>query len=285
VLDALLASKTFNVTVLSRSSTNNFPAHVKVAEVDYDKPNSLLQALKGQDAIICTFSFEAIPSQRLLIDAAIASGVKRFIPSEFGMNLRNEKARKLPAYRGRVDIEDYLDEKAPGTQLTYTIMNCGYILDFGIRRGSIFDLKTHTARIADGGNKVFSASRLETVAKAVTGVLEYPEETANRSVFVQDIATTQNELISMAAKFTHGSKWKFELVDTVSLVARSDDAIAKGASPDEFLVRIAYIARSLWGDGYGSHFENLDNDLFGIKGMTEGEVESMMKQTISQDDI
>jgi hypothetical protein len=182
------------------------------------------------------------------------------------MNLRNEKTRKLPAYEGRVDIEDYLDEKTPGTDLTYTIMNCGYILDFGIRRGSIFDLRTHTARIADDGNKVFSASRLETVGKAVVGVLEHPDETVNRSVFVQNIATTQRELVSMAAKLTPGSKWKFEAIDTVTLVANSDDAIAKGASPFEFPVRIAYIARSLWGDDYGSHFEDLDNDLLESEG-------------------
>lgn len=275
---ALLASKKFDVTVLSRSSTNAFLPEVKVAEVNYDEPKSLEQALKGQDALVCTLSFEAIPSQRFLIDAAIASGVKRFIPSEFGSNIRNEKTRKLPAYQSRVDIQNYLHEKSLGTELTYTIVNCGYILDYGLPRGSIFDLKTHTARIADGGNTIFSASRLETVANAVAGLLQHPDETANRSVFVQDIATTQRNLISMAEKFTPGSKWKFEDFNTASWVARSDDAIAQGASPAEFLVRIAYIARSIWGEDYGSHFEDLDNDLFGIKGMTEEELEAMVNQ-------
>ena len=70
----------FNVTILSQSGkTNNLPSAAKTVKVDYSSQTSLIDALRGQDVFI-----SAVPkhdSQPALIDAAIAAGVKRFIPS------------------------------------------------------------------------------------------------------------------------------------------------------------------------------------------------------------
>jgi uncharacterized protein YbjT (DUF2867 family) len=50
ILAALLADGTFNVTVLSRATSNaTFPSHVKVIKVDYSDKKALTEALRGQD--------------------------------------------------------------------------------------------------------------------------------------------------------------------------------------------------------------------------------------------
>jgi uncharacterized protein YbjT (DUF2867 family) len=69
--------------VLTReASTHKFPEEVKVVKVDYTNLESLTKALKGQDALVSAVASVAVPSQRMLIDAAVKAGVKRIIPSE-----------------------------------------------------------------------------------------------------------------------------------------------------------------------------------------------------------
>jgi uncharacterized protein YbjT (DUF2867 family) len=65
------------------SSSNKFPSEVKIAKVDYTNLESLTAALEGQDALVSAVASLAVPSQRLLIDAAVQAGVKRIIPSEY----------------------------------------------------------------------------------------------------------------------------------------------------------------------------------------------------------
>lgn len=79
----LLKSGLFDITVLTReSSTHKFPEEVKVVKVDYTNLESLTKALEGQDALVSAVATLAVPSQRMLIDAAVEAGVKRIIPSE-----------------------------------------------------------------------------------------------------------------------------------------------------------------------------------------------------------
>lgn len=72
-----------------------------------------------------------------MIDAAVAAGVKRFIPSEFGSDTNNKSAQELvPVFQKKVEVKEYLESKT-GSGLTWT----------GIVTGPVFDrvspLSTH----------------------------------------------------------------------------------------------------------------------------------------------
>lgn len=83
VLPQLLESD-LNVTVVIReSSSATFPGVIKVAKSDF-KVASLTDAFKEQDAVISMLPIMALSDQGVIIEAAIAAGVKRFIPSEYG---------------------------------------------------------------------------------------------------------------------------------------------------------------------------------------------------------
>jgi putative NADH-flavin reductase len=77
----------FNVTAVARSSsTYEGPEALNVVKVDFNNHADLVQAMKGQDALILTISAspELAPTSIKLIDAAVEAGVKLIIPSEFG---------------------------------------------------------------------------------------------------------------------------------------------------------------------------------------------------------
>jgi uncharacterized protein YbjT (DUF2867 family) len=116
ILNAFLANGSFNVTVISReSSTATFPSGVKVIKTDYSS-NSLVSAFEGQDAVVSIAGPGQLSDQQQYIDAAIAAGVKRFMPSEFGSDISNPKARELvPIFAPKAQVTEYLEAKESDT--------------------------------------------------------------------------------------------------------------------------------------------------------------------------
>jgi len=96
-----LISNGFTVSILSReSSTAKFPKDVTVYKTDYST-TSLLKAFQGQDAIVSAIAVLSAPQQASIIDAAIEAGVKRFIPSEYGIDSASSGVADLvPVIRG-----------------------------------------------------------------------------------------------------------------------------------------------------------------------------------------
>ncbi|GAA5866358.1 hypothetical protein JCM8547_000751 [Rhodosporidiobolus lusitaniae] len=73
----------FSVTVLTRAgSSKSFPSSVSVKVVDYANETELEEAVKGADVVISTLAM--LDAQEHLIRASAKTGVKLFVPSEFG---------------------------------------------------------------------------------------------------------------------------------------------------------------------------------------------------------
>ena len=115
ILRAIESDSRLKVSILSRiSSTSTFPSHIKVHKIADDYPQAeLVEAFSGQDAVVSTLATVSAGVQKRLIDAAVQAGVKRFVPSEFGSDVRNEKGLAvIPQYfKGKADTVDYLKSK------------------------------------------------------------------------------------------------------------------------------------------------------------------------------
>jgi uncharacterized protein YbjT (DUF2867 family) len=113
ILNTLVKYSSFNITVVSRQeSTSSFPESVKVIKADYSSHESLTNAFKGQDAVISLVGGAALGEQKKLIDAAIAAGVKRFLPSEYGSNVPDDRVRQaVPVFEAKKSVVDYLKSK------------------------------------------------------------------------------------------------------------------------------------------------------------------------------
>jgi CRISPR/Cas system CMR-associated protein Cmr3 (group 5 of RAMP superfamily) len=275
ILKELLNSGLFEVTVLTRETSNHsFPSDVIVAKVDYTKLESLTEALMGQDALVSAVAEQAIPDQRLLIDAAVKAGVKRVLPSEFGCDLKNPKARALPCFVGKVQIEQYLDELAIKGAISYTLVFTGVFLDMGLRNGLFFDFKGRKADIFDGGDQLISSSRLTTAGKAVRRILTHPRETADRAVWVKDIDISQKELVKLAQALTPGEEWELKNVDTPELEKECLEQIKK--KEDDAMTKYSLVKCAIFSAAYGNKFEHVHNSTLGIKGMTGPDLEELI---------
>ncbi|KAH0489343.1 hypothetical protein TgHK011_009776 [Trichoderma gracile] len=273
----------YHVTALTREGSNNTSklpksTNLAIAPVDYSSVQSLENALRGHTVVISTLTSTFVGDQNPLIDAAIAAGVARFIPSEFGSDVLNEKRNQLPVFEGKVKTYEYLKAAAakhPG--FTYTAVCTGAFLDWGLH-GFIINVPERTAIIYNGGDVPFSATNLATIGRAVVGVIEHLPETANRPVYIHDAVVTQNQLIQYA-KEKDRREWEITHMSTEEMRFAALDQVAKGNT--DWVVLQAFVFSSFLGEGYGIDFsDHLDNELLGVKGLTEGEVRKLVESLL-----
>ncbi|KAK5047107.1 hypothetical protein LTR84_007050 [Exophiala bonariae] len=270
ILDALLQSRV-SVTVLSRTGGNSSKLarhpNLKIEEVDFESVQSLSKALQGIEVVVSCVSTLAIGSQNRLIDASVYAGVKRFIPAEFGMDSLNPLCMQLPVCVPKAATQKYLKDKTrqnPG--FSWTGIANGLFLDWGMKVGFIINLKEHTAKLYNGGDVPFSATRLIDVAKAVLAVIHNQEQTANRLLYIHSAVVTQNQLIGYVKNIV-GKQWQTSQKDTEELRKESLVALEKG---DVMAAMDGFCVAASWNADYGCDFSgHLDNELLGLKLLDE----------------
>lgn len=242
---------------------------------------SLTQALTGQDAVVSTVGTDGLLGQTLLIDAAIRAGVKRFLPSEFGSDLDNPKAAVLPVFGYKVTVLKHLRaaiEAQSGEGMTYTNIRTSIFLDWGMNTGFFFDLQDDKATVYDGGDQLFSTTTLKTVGQAVVNVLSLYEETKNRSLYIHDIAISQNSILQLGKEVFPGRTWKGTVVQTSDIRAKCDAALAKGDY--SMGTMLPYLYSSIWAEGYGGYYANPDNELLGLTFMDGKGVKAIIRTAL-----
>ncbi|KAA8648397.1 aromatic alcohol reductase [Aspergillus tanneri] len=281
VFHALMQSELFNVTVLTRQSSQaQFPASINVIRVDYTSVPDLTTALTGQDAVVSVLTTSATETQLPLIEAAVAAGVRRFLPSEFCANISNLKVAGLPVYHSKLAIHDVIKQQARGnSHFTYTLIRNGPFLDWSLAYGFFFNLNGGSTPLYDGGDHPFSTTTLATIGRAVVEVLRHLEETRNRAVFVQDLMTTQRKMLAIAQKVAPDRKWTPTDVSTADMETMAWDKYANGMVDLE--ASMGFFCRSVFGEGYGGEFQELDNNLLGIPLKTDADLEELIRGVLS----
>lgn len=268
------------MTILVRRGRTlvDYPPGVRFATVDYDSPQSLWAALQGIDAVVSTLGKRTgLECQLKLIDAAVAAGVKRFIPSEFGADLQNPKIRGFPTYRTKVQTEQYIEKLAERSSLTYTYIYNSLLFEDGLDMIVFGDFITRTVNIYDGGDTPFSTTRMSTVARAVVTVLKQFEATKNRAVRISDISISPNELLRRIQKHDSGHQWTPVPIDTAAMVREAEGEWARGKfSPKAFA---AFATRATFAKGFAGSY-NGDNERLGIAEMTKEDMAEALKGRI-----
>ncbi|KAI9044685.1 aromatic alcohol reductase [Aspergillus affinis] len=227
-IHALLKSS-FEVTVLSRQeSTPKVLEGVPVVRADYNDPDSLISAMQGHDVVISMVGGHVAGDQNKFIDAALAAGVKRFVPSEFGPFSRDPKFAELnpvvlPAKAGTVD---YLRSKE--SKMSWSSLVTGAWFDWSMKVGFFgFELASKSVTLIDDGTSVFTATTLSTVGKALASMLENPDETENKHVFVSSFNVSQQDILEVVEK-VDGQKWTLTHTTSEEVIANGRKRLASG---------------------------------------------------------
>ncbi|KAH8703841.1 hypothetical protein BGW36DRAFT_370086 [Talaromyces proteolyticus] len=280
VLKALVDAG-FQVTVLTRGKPGTYDSSIKVLEVDYTSLKSLTAALKGIDAVVSTVGGEAIESQIILIDAAVAAGVKRFIPSEFGSVSTNPKLEGFPLYSSMAKIRKHLQQKAAAGELTWTVLVCGAFLDFLLNTPILLNFANHSVTLMDEGDNRISTTSLPKVGTAIAAILKNFDATKDKIVHTSEAILTQNQLLEFAKEINSEIKWEVSKVQSSVLLTESLEQFGVGDHSMPVIMKLLK-ATALAGDTYGGAYDVTDNKLLGIKELTAEELKKLVAEKLTE---
>lgn len=164
ITEALLSQGKHKVTAITREdSDSKLPDGIHhIKKVSYDNQQSLVDAMRGQDALIITMKPMTPPdTQSKLIDAAVEAGVEYIMPNEYGVDASNESlARDTMLGDALIDARKYVEKIGKGKTRWLSLV-CGFWYEFSLagkenRYGFDFDKKS--LAWFDDGNTKFTQS-------------------------------------------------------------------------------------------------------------------------------
>ncbi|RYN40107.1 hypothetical protein AA0113_g377 [Alternaria arborescens] len=219
IVEELVGQDKHQVLILSRKA-NKIPGleSVRVIEADYEDVASIKQSLQKHNvevviSALALFTEESAKAQMNLIQAAIDSGsVKRFMPSEYGVNYSHPGVLDFhPAAKWWLDAADLLRS----SHLDFTRVMFGWFSDyFGMPHCKsnmkpfkyALDFDNRKAALPGDGEASVTFLHSTDVAKYIAALLNEEKRWPEFSAFASD-KLTWNKVVEIAERVT-GEKWK-----------------------------------------------------------------------------
>ncbi|CAN9112197.1 unnamed protein product [Alternaria sp. RS040] len=201
-------------------SANKIPGleSVRVIEADYEDVASVKQSLQKHNievviSALALFTEQSAKAQMNLIQAAIDSGsVKRFMPSEYGVNYSHPGVLEFhPAAKWWLDAADLLRS----SHLDFTRVMFGWFSDyFGMPHCKsnmkpfkyALDFDNQKAALPGDGEASVTFLHSTDVAKYIAALLDEEKRWPEFSAFASD-KLTWNKVVETAERVT-GGKWE-----------------------------------------------------------------------------
>ncbi|KAF2649347.1 hypothetical protein K491DRAFT_708210 [Lophiostoma macrostomum CBS 122681] len=224
------------ITVLTNPfQTPYLPPHVPKDKVQHKTtdftPPSLHSAFVGQDLVICTIAGADYDFQMRIIDAAVAAGVKRFMPHEFGQDSLNIRIQgRTPRTVGRASVIEYLRRLSdnPRSAFTWVAVAVGCILDTALMNGDLgFDLQWQSGALSGTGNERFAATSLARVGLVVARIVGHWDDVENQFLYSAGLFTSAKEVTIFLEKLT-ASTWTVDYSEIGDCIREGTSRIERG---------------------------------------------------------
>ncbi|KAF2681726.1 NAD(P)-binding protein [Lentithecium fluviatile CBS 122367] len=272
ITELLKHSDRFTITAISRPTSTYTPladSKITTKVANFTSFDSLKDAFAGHDTIVNCISGGATqydPS-KLIIDAAVAAGVKMFFANEYIGNLNSEQFRRMPEFfaGGKFRIREYLEVLGKEGKINWTALNGGPFFDMWLMKGPAgFDIHNRSARIYGTGNNPLFWTPLPTIAHAAVNMLLHPGPILNRAIYISSIpGLTQNTILDTLETVLN-SKFTITNVDVAQINRNAKIALERGE------IGKAMKGLTISNQFYEGDCENdftglIENDLVGVK--------------------
>lgn len=271
VVNALLESKEFNVTILSRSPKPDLEAKgASVKVVDYRYPSQLIAALEGVDTLLSFIvDFEDCKkggsslgalAHRNLLTAAVSPRVnlRRFVPAEYANDVAKSPKSTLSCERDKPHFRNYVRAFCPARGIEYTLISNGILMDFFRPRGDKsgfadlgdaeivpLDAEKKTALIPGDPKDRISFTAARDVARCLVALLRVPAGGWDEYSFVSGDRLTWDEAADQLEAALGGTKLERNSVGLEELRARAEQARKEG----DFMPTMIAELNEVFGDG------------------------------------
>jgi hypothetical protein len=236
------------VTAITRpDSTSKLPEGVRIVRADYsgDEDADIIEALRGQQALIITMSLNA-PRGTInkLVRSAAKAGVPYVLPNWFGVDDANDSFCDdvmLSANRGNI-----LAEFGALPSTSYIFLVCNFWYEFSLGGGPDrfgFDFKKRSYTEFDGTDVVLHTTTWPQCGRAIASLLslkELPDDEmdtsstvsqfANSSVYVSSFRLSQRDMWESVKRVTGtvDADWTITHESARQRWEESHEAVEKG---------------------------------------------------------
>ncbi|KAK4889764.1 hypothetical protein LTR27_011476 [Elasticomyces elasticus] len=264
LLDALKAEGFAVTAILRKSSKASFPSGQKIVRVGDDYPDSdMIEAFKGQDAVVLSLNFEMLSQATRIAQASLAAGSHWLIASTYGANLQDPRAPLFPAsVPHRQAVEELRDLQEGRDTWAWTSISCGPWAELAIATNAWhINPANRTAELIDEGRNIFSASTREQVARAAARILKkQPASAKNASIYVASFEADMKTWLDAHKQILGSDDWKVKSADTESMLQRSQAHFGAGEFMQGYTTSALAVCTSTGFQNQFSKFATLVND-------------------------
>ncbi|CAK4030262.1 Hypothetical predicted protein [Lecanosticta acicola] len=276
----------FHVTILKRQSSrspSSYPNQITVS--DAFSVEELVPILADKDAVIVSIKGSETALQKRLAEACVRASAgdgrpKRFIPADFGSCDSSSPLTQalVPLYQAKTELREYLKtlSRENPTIFTWTSLVCGHF--FSDRDLQFLHVYPHARRaeILDDGETKFSLSTLRQIGEATCRILQRPDSTANRVLYIQSFLVSQREVISSFERAT-GAQWEVQRLEGEAYVRQEKAKADQGDSEAvENLVWYLGTVDANWEESKGSDLA------MGELGLSGEELDGVVRKIVSE---
>lgn len=218
-------------------------AGATIHEGELDDVGALVRACKAVDNVISAVGSMQIGIQAPLVKAVKEAGVKRFIPSDFGLDPKVAGPGSCLAFDWKAGVHESIKQAG----IPYTFVHTGGFFSYWVvALGDLTKLGAGPLPPAEvivygDGNVKGSFSSVADIA-AITARAVNDAALRNREIRIASNPTTQNELIEL---------WRRKSGKAVKTLTLSADGlekiIASSTAPEQgMMLVVAQLHRSLW---------------------------------------
>lgn len=290
----LLKTGKHTVTALARSGgSSNLPTGITTKSIDYSNPSTLVEALRGQDALVITLSAQAPPdTQMKLIEAAAEAGVSWILPNEWSPDSDNEGLRKDVFLFDKLYKTNQAIAKLGKS--SYIAVTCGFWYEWSLAfpGGFGFDFAKKSVTFFDDGETKMTTSTWPQVGRAVAALLSLPVKAEggdaersldafrNKHVYIGSFTVNQKDMFESVLRVTGTKKeeWKVGHEKSEERYKEGFEAMQKGDRSG--FIKMMY-TRVFYPDDSGD-FEKTKGLANGLLGLPKEELDEFTKVGIER---
>ena len=277
--EALLKTGKHTVTAITREdSTSKLPDGVQVKRVSYDEPSTIVEALRGQDALVITLGGMVPKDQQgKLIQAAADANIPWILPNEWSPDSQSEGfAQDLAMiWAGKAHARELIEKLGKSAWISVTT-GFWYEWSMSIPFAYGFDFEKKSVRLYDDGNTIINTSTWPQVGRAVASLLSLKihangesgqslEQFRHKHVYISSFAISQNDMLASVLRVTktQRSDWTITQEASRDVHETARQQIAEGnmkALGGWLYGRVFYPD----GDGNFEKTRGLQNDTLGL---------------------
>jgi hypothetical protein len=220
MVESLLKTGKHTVTAITREGSNTaVPEDVHVKKVDYNNTASIVDALRGQDALVITMNPMAPKdTQEKLIRAAAEAKVQYILPNEWGFDTANIKLANEALFSGTEKQETNALIQKVGCSWIAVPTGFWYEWSLAIPAAYGFDIAKRAVTFFDDGETKITTSTWPQVGRAVAGLLSLKvspdgpddksstlESFKNKYVYVGSFTVSQKDMLESLLRVTKTS--------------------------------------------------------------------------------